>query len=103
MDSILNHLHHSKPVIRKKAFANLRTIYEENPNIIPQTIEKVVSRLGEEQDASVLATILSLLFTVLEYQPKVHPLLIKPLYSLLEKKKSNWSLIKLLKLVRDFV
>lgn len=99
MDPVLNHCHNSKSVIRKKAFATLRSIYETNPNIIPQTIEKVIARLPDENEASVVSTILSIMFTALEYQPKVHPLFIKPLYALLEKKKNNWTLIKIIKLV----
>ena len=100
IDQVLNHCHNSKTLIRKKAFATLRSIYDENPNLIPHTIEKVISRLADEKDPSVMATIFSLLFTVLKEQPKFHPLLIKPLYSFLDKKKNNWALIKLIKLVR---
>lgn len=98
IDPILNHCHNSKSIIRRKAFATLRTIYETNPNVIPHTIEKVISRLNDEKEPSVISTILSILFTVLEYQPKLHPLFIKPLYACLEKKK-NWNLIKVIKLV----
>jgi len=100
INQILNHCHNSKTLIRKKAFATLRSIYEENPNLIPKTIEKVISRITDEKDPSVMATIFSLLFTVLKQQPKLHPLLIKPLYALLDQKKNNWALIKLIKLVR---
>lgn len=99
LDPILTHCTNTKSVIRKKAFATLRSIYETNPNSIPQTIEKAVARLADEKESSVVSTILSIMFTALEYQPKVHPLFIKPLYALLEKKKNNWTLIKIIKLV----
>jgi len=96
---VINCLTHSKPLIRKKAVANLRTIFTTNPHLIQENLEKVLQRIPEEHDPSVLNSIISLCFTVIDLQPALHPLLIKPLFNLFEMKKNNWVFIKLVKLV----
>lgn len=99
LSHVLNCTTHTKPVIRKKAYAALRTIFISNPGLIQANLEKILQRITEENDSSVLGAILSICYTVLELQPTLHPLLIKPLFSLFDMKKNNWIMIKLIKLV----
>lgn len=47
----------------------------------------------------VQTNLVSTAFLVIKYHPQIHPVLIKPLYELLEKNKNNWMAIKLIKIV----
>ena len=100
VDQLINLFNHSKPLIRKKAFAALRIIFEQNDGLIGDNVDKVIVKLKEEKDDKVISVILNSFFTVLKKQPQYYPMLIKPLYELLESNKNNWALIKLVKLVR---
>lgn len=99
LSSVLNATSHTKPLIRKKALAALRTIFEGNPSVIQGCLEKIVTRLQEEQEANVLATCISVCQTIINLQPLLHPMLIKPLFGLFEGRRSNWVQIKLVKIV----
>jgi AP-3 complex subunit delta len=99
LQPVLNAISHTKPLIRKKALATLRTIFEGNPSVISGCMDKIAARLQEEQEPNVLSTCISICNTVLNLQPQLHPVLIKPLFGLFEGRRSNWVQIKLVKLV----
>lgn len=88
----------SKPVIRKKAMAVLTKIFTITPHNIPNSLDKVLSALKKETNTAVLASGMSLISQVLKVAPSIYPLFIPFIYELLQNQRSNWLLIKLIRI-----
>ncbi|KAL4471701.1 hypothetical protein ABPG74_008594 [Tetrahymena malaccensis] len=88
----------NKPILRKKAMALVAKIFQVCPQTIQGNLENILdSIILKEDNPTVLACFTSIVNSVLNVQPKLFPLFVKPLYELLNKQKSNWFLIKMVK------
>ncbi|EGR27538.1 hypothetical protein IMG5_194460 [Ichthyophthirius multifiliis] len=85
-------------LIRKKALVLVAQIFTHAPQTIQGNLEIILNQIiPQESNPTVLACFTSVVQTVLNTQPKLYPLFVKPLYEILQKQKSNWFMIKLVK------
>ncbi|CAK55642.1 unnamed protein product (macronuclear) [Paramecium tetraurelia] len=106
-DSLLTHVlkltTNTKPLIRKKAIAVLSKIFTINPLNIPGNLEMVIQQLQKESNISVLACGISLFCSVMKVAPKLYPLFLSIVYDQISKQKSNWLLIKLVRISNKLI
>ncbi|CAD8051794.1 unnamed protein product [Paramecium sonneborni] len=106
-DSLLSHVlkltTNTKPLIRKKAIAVLSKIFTINPLNIPGNLEMVIQQLQKETNISVLACGISLFCSIMKVAPKLYPLFLSIVYDQISKQKSNWLLIKLVRISNKLI
>lgn len=91
-------------MIRKKSPAILARIFFLCPDLLPQYIDIIINRLvKDEQNPAVLASTLSIISNILNQTPSLYPLFVKPMYELMEKQRTNWFLIKLIRLFNKLI
>lgn len=94
---------HSKPIIRKKAIALLTKCFLFSPHSIPGNLEKVLAQLNKETNTAVLAAGVGLLNATMRVAPSLYPLFLPLVYDQISKQRSNWLLIKLVRLANKLI
>lgn len=92
-------LHHSRPLIRKRAVLVLYKMILHDPDSFDRAILKLRERLEDAEVGVVSATVNVLCELARSYPQKCLPLA-PYLFNLLTSSSNNWTLIKIVKLVR---
>ena len=97
-DECLSLLSNSKAIIRKKATALFCKIYYFMPEYLGQSLDRIAEKLRDE-NPSVALNAVNTLYEQARRTPQAVLYTASSLYELLRTTRSNWMLIKLLKLV----